>query len=220
MMNTIEYRVDCQLLEHLHWDNLLASRFPIGKLDQVEAWRAQAVRDFHARWYFPANATLYVVGDFDATVDELEDMIGASFGGRRPPRRGGGWLSLERHRVRPPVKHACSAPSYELEDIQRANDEASAQGENDPFMPFVAPEGKVSMFQHEHLSNAELQHFFKARNPASRSSAWAICTEPSCNASFCSSCRAACRRATRKDECGLQAPWSSITRTARGKVVA
>ena len=38
MMNTIEYRVDCQLLEHLHWDNLLGTRFPIGKLDQVEAW--------------------------------------------------------------------------------------------------------------------------------------------------------------------------------------
>ena len=40
MMNTIEYRVDCQLLEHLHWDNLLGTRFPIGKLDQVEAGRA------------------------------------------------------------------------------------------------------------------------------------------------------------------------------------
>ena len=31
MMNTIEYRVDCQLLQHLHWDNALGIRFPIGK---------------------------------------------------------------------------------------------------------------------------------------------------------------------------------------------
>jgi hypothetical protein len=26
MMNTIEYRVDCQLLQHLHWDNNLVGR--------------------------------------------------------------------------------------------------------------------------------------------------------------------------------------------------
>jgi predicted Zn-dependent peptidase len=162
MMNTIEYRVDCQLLEHLHWDNLLGTRFPIGKLDQVEAWPAQAVRDFHARWYFPANATLYVVGDFDATVDEVEDMIETSFGEAAPAEGAEEAGSpLERHRVRPPVKHAYGAPSYELEDIQRANDEAKVQGSDDPFMPFVAPEGKVSMFQHEHLSNASFNIFSK-----------------------------------------------------------
>lgn len=35
MMNTIEYRVDCQLLTNLHAENLLGSRFPIGSTDQV-----------------------------------------------------------------------------------------------------------------------------------------------------------------------------------------
>ena len=115
---------------------------------------------------FPANATLYVVGDFDATVDEVEDMIETSFGEAAPAEGAGGRLSLERHRVRPPVKHAYGAPSYELEDIQRANDEAKVQGSDDPFMPFVAPEGKVSMFQHRTLEQRELQHFFKARNQA------------------------------------------------------
>jgi len=35
MMNTIEYRVDCQLLQYLHWENALGCRFPIGKTDQV-----------------------------------------------------------------------------------------------------------------------------------------------------------------------------------------
>ena len=49
MMNTIEYRVDCQLLQHLHWDNNLGCRFPIGKLDQVESWDAEKVRQFHER---------------------------------------------------------------------------------------------------------------------------------------------------------------------------
>lgn len=35
MMNTIEYRVDCQLLQFLHEENALGFRFPIGKTDQV-----------------------------------------------------------------------------------------------------------------------------------------------------------------------------------------
>lgn len=35
MMNTIEYRVDCQLLQYLHEENLLGYRFPIGKTDQA-----------------------------------------------------------------------------------------------------------------------------------------------------------------------------------------
>ena len=35
MMNSIEYRVDCQLLQFLHQENALGSRFPIGKMDQA-----------------------------------------------------------------------------------------------------------------------------------------------------------------------------------------
>ena len=35
MMNSIEYRVDCQLLQFLHQENALGSRFPIGKMEQV-----------------------------------------------------------------------------------------------------------------------------------------------------------------------------------------
>jgi predicted Zn-dependent peptidase len=84
MMNTIEYRVDCQLLQHLHWDNNLGCRFPIGKLDQVSGWDAANVRAFHERWYFPANATLYVVGDFDADVPAVVEMIEAAFGAAVP----------------------------------------------------------------------------------------------------------------------------------------
>lgn len=42
MMNTIEYRVDCQLLQYLHAENALGSRFPIGKTEQVRARRLGA----------------------------------------------------------------------------------------------------------------------------------------------------------------------------------
>ncbi|KAF7836553.1 stromal processing peptidase, chloroplastic [Senna tora] len=78
MMNTIEYRVDCQLLQHLHSENKLSKRFPIGLEEQIKKWDADKIRKFHERWYFPANATLYIVGDIDnisKTVHHIETVI-------------------------------------------------------------------------------------------------------------------------------------------------
>ncbi|KAL5713697.1 hypothetical protein ACHQM5_015750 [Ranunculus cassubicifolius] len=79
MMNTIEYRVDCQLLQYLHSENKLSSRFPIGLEEQIKKWDADKIRRFHERWYFPANATLYIVGDIDnitKTVYQIEAVFG------------------------------------------------------------------------------------------------------------------------------------------------
>ncbi|CAL0332060.1 unnamed protein product [Lupinus luteus] len=79
MMNTIEYRVDCQLLQHLHSENKLSKRFPIGLEEQIKKWDAEKIRKFHERWYFPANATLYIVGDIDnipKTVSQIEAVFG------------------------------------------------------------------------------------------------------------------------------------------------
>ncbi|XP_062165357.1 stromal processing peptidase, chloroplastic [Alnus glutinosa] len=79
MMNTIEYRVDCQLLQHLHSENKLSKRFPIGLEEQIKKWDADKIRKFHERWYFPANATLYIVGDIDnisKTVHQIEAVFG------------------------------------------------------------------------------------------------------------------------------------------------
>ncbi|KAL9347677.1 hypothetical protein Peur_059043 [Populus x canadensis] len=79
MMNTIEYRVDCQLLQHLHSENKLSKRFPIGLEEQIKKWDADKIRKFHERWYFPANATLYIVGDIDnisKTVHQIENVFG------------------------------------------------------------------------------------------------------------------------------------------------
>ncbi|KAJ4963796.1 hypothetical protein NE237_023735 [Protea cynaroides] len=75
MMNTIEYRVDCQLLQHLHSENKLSKRFPIGLEDQIKKWDSDKIRKFHERWYFPENATLYIVGDISdipKTVNQIE----------------------------------------------------------------------------------------------------------------------------------------------------
>ena len=50
MMNTIEYRVDCQLLSHLHWENALGCRFPIGLAEQIEKWPRSTLTGFHSKW--------------------------------------------------------------------------------------------------------------------------------------------------------------------------
>ncbi|XP_065861526.1 stromal processing peptidase, chloroplastic isoform X2 [Euphorbia lathyris] len=79
MMNTIEYRVDCQLLQHLHSENKLSKRFPIGLEEQIKKWDADKIRKFHERWYFPANSTLYIVGDIGdipKTVHQIETVFG------------------------------------------------------------------------------------------------------------------------------------------------
>eukprot|EP00268_Persea_americana_P007317 TRINITY_DN1270_c2_g1_i2.p1 TRINITY_DN1270_c2_g1~~TRINITY_DN1270_c2_g1_i2.p1 ORF type:complete len:1245 (-),score=273.98 TRINITY_DN1270_c2_g1_i2:1667-5401(-) len=135
MMNTIEYRVDCQLLQHLHSENKLSRRFPIGLEEQIKKWDADKIRKFHERWYFPANATLYIVGDIDnipKTVYQIEAVFGRThaenetaavqtprtFGGMANfllPKLPGGLaadqsktIKKERHAVRPPVEHKWS----------------------------------------------------------------------------------------------------------------
>ncbi|WVZ79335.1 hypothetical protein U9M48_026926 [Paspalum notatum var. saurae] len=74
MMNTIEYR----LLQHLHSENKLSNRFPIGLEEQIHKWDPDTIRRFHERWYYPANATLYLVGEIDdipRAVREIEAVF-------------------------------------------------------------------------------------------------------------------------------------------------
>lgn len=88
MMNTIEYRVDCQLLQHLHSENKLSKRFPIGLEEQIKKWDADKIKKFHERWYFPANATLYIVGDIDnisKTIYQIEAVFGQIGMGNEAP---------------------------------------------------------------------------------------------------------------------------------------
>ena len=49
MMNTIEYRMDCQLLQRLHSENALGVRFPIGLEEQIHQWDGDLLRKFHGR---------------------------------------------------------------------------------------------------------------------------------------------------------------------------
>ncbi|CAM6089817.1 unnamed protein product [Calypogeia fissa] len=117
MMNTIEYRVDCQLLQQLHSENMLGYRFPIGLEEQIKKWDPETIKAFHQRWYFPANATLFIVGDIGSVSRTLQ-MIEAQFGSTPPgleqPVESPDPLPpkvKERHALRPPVRHEFSVPS-------------------------------------------------------------------------------------------------------------
>lgn len=44
MVNTMDYRVECQILSALHAENKLALRFPIGKEELIRAWTLEDVK--------------------------------------------------------------------------------------------------------------------------------------------------------------------------------
>jgi len=62
-VNDMEYRIETWTLSGLHETNKLGTQFPIGKEEQIKAWQQADLKAFHEKWYYPANATLYVVGD-------------------------------------------------------------------------------------------------------------------------------------------------------------
>ena len=78
MVNTIEYRVECQILSTLHRENRLAKRFPIGKEVLIQNWKQDDVKTWHRTHYRPDNVLLYVVGDLDPAFVEktIEERFG------------------------------------------------------------------------------------------------------------------------------------------------
>lgn len=69
-------------------------------LAQVEEWDRTAIVNFWKRWYFPANATLYLVGDFGSSVAECEAFIRQSFGGVPAVREGAELEPVNYYRLR------------------------------------------------------------------------------------------------------------------------
>ena len=78
MVNTIEYRVECQILSTLHRENRLAKRFPIGKEVLIRNWTPDDVKTWHRTHYRPDNVLLYLVGDIDPVA--AERTIAEKFG--------------------------------------------------------------------------------------------------------------------------------------------
>ena len=86
MVNTIEYRVECQILSTLHRENRLAKRFPIGKEVLIRNWKQDDVKTWHRTHYRPDNVLLYVVGDLDP--EYVESTIVEKFGHLTAEKQG------------------------------------------------------------------------------------------------------------------------------------
>ena len=82
MVNTMDYRVECQILSSLHRENDLSLRFPIGKEHLIKSWKTEDAKKFHATHYTPDNAHLYIVGDFDTS--SAKEYIQKHFGHLAP----------------------------------------------------------------------------------------------------------------------------------------
>lgn len=57
MVNTMDYRVECQILSALHAENKLALRFPIGKEELIRSWTLEDVKVRAWRLHTPHHAT-------------------------------------------------------------------------------------------------------------------------------------------------------------------
>jgi len=89
MVNTIEYRVECQILSALHCENRLAKRFLIGKKPLIQLWKQDDVKTWHRRTHYrPHNGLvlLYVVGDLDPAL--VEQTNEEKFGHLTAERQG------------------------------------------------------------------------------------------------------------------------------------
>ncbi|CAM9642158.1 unnamed protein product [Chrysoparadoxa australica] len=107
MVNTIDYRVECQILSALHTENVLSRRFPIGKEHLIKSWTVDDIKEFHGSHYHPGNAMLYVIGDVDP--DQVQDQIKKVFGHLPPRPNTGKVLTLkEQSQHFPPVTHKWS----------------------------------------------------------------------------------------------------------------
>ena len=84
MVNTMDYRVECQLLSALHRENRIGRRFPIGKEAQIRAWTREEVQRYHATHYRPDNAVLYLVGDLGDQSAAVLGLIRDKFGPLAP----------------------------------------------------------------------------------------------------------------------------------------
>ncbi|XP_024530004.1 stromal processing peptidase, chloroplastic [Selaginella moellendorffii] len=175
MMNTIEYRVDCQLLQQLHSENLLGYRFPIGLEEQIKQWDVETIKAFHDRWYFPANATLFIVGDI-GSVGRTIELIEAQFGSTP--------AGLHHANLASPLANILASASQQLPKLQKglagptAVDPPPVSFLSAPTrkerhairppvkhswsLPGISGENKVPyIFQHELLQNFSLNLFCK-----------------------------------------------------------
>jgi len=148
MVNTIDYRVECQILGALHQENMLAQRFPIGKEHLIRSWTSDDVRTFHDTHYRPDNVMLYCIGDLDPA--ECEAQVAKLFGHLQAPPR-------------PPAPPTLKAQSRHFPPITHdwPGEAAAAAAAQEGGAPLQPPTPRPRMFHHELLQSFSFHLFAK-----------------------------------------------------------
>ncbi len=102
--NSFALRNFSDQIEFLAPGSRFAARLPIGTLDSLNAATAESLKTFWRREYVPAQATLFVIGDFDAAA--VEAAIAVRFGNWQPAPAEG-----------PPIAGPLSPEAKGLEDL-------------------------------------------------------------------------------------------------------
>ncbi|HEY0898427.1 MAG TPA: insulinase family protein, partial [Sphingobacteriaceae bacterium] len=87
-------RMSKQLLPVLLANSQYAKRLPIGKVEVLQNFKYETIKQFYKDWYRPNLQAVIAVGDFD--VQEVEKMIKENFSGLKNPAK-------ERERVQYPL---------------------------------------------------------------------------------------------------------------------
>ena len=77
----------------LYPDSKYGHRLPIGRMEVVDHFKHQELRDYYEKWYNPENQCVVVVGDID--VDQMEAKIKRLFGDIRPKGQSGKVVTVE-----------------------------------------------------------------------------------------------------------------------------
>ena len=106
----------------------------VGWMSDLNAMTAQDVRDFHQRWYVPANAAIVIAGDVD--VQQVHTWAEATYGQiparealPSKPREEPAQLGLRRIDVQQPAEQAYVAMAYRVPGIR--NVEQMEAGDKD-----------------------------------------------------------------------------------------
>ena len=77
----------------LYPDSKYGHRLPIGRMEVVDHFKHQELRDYYEKWYNPENQCVVVVGDID--VDQTEAKIKRLFGDIRPKGQSGKVVTVD-----------------------------------------------------------------------------------------------------------------------------
>ncbi|SBS88981.1 metalloendopeptidase [Plasmodium malariae] len=77
IINTVEYKMNSDIIKTLHKENRLSHRLPIGKLELLKRYDEKDIKQYFDLFFRPENVNLFVYGDIN--VDIAQKLINKKF---------------------------------------------------------------------------------------------------------------------------------------------